>query len=157
MSGFGNALKVELLTLVSRSDITSSEAQLSMCEDRTYCPRTELNSNSTCCAEKLGKHTDFNDAPISPGLVSAIRHPETTTSRSLTTVQSTPSTGSTSTAAAGGDDSSGHKIALGIGLGVALPAFLLALLGFFTKVTKRRKASAREERYLVYDKYGNPA
>jgi hypothetical protein len=60
--------------------------------------------------------------------------------------------GNTETINNGGDDSSGNAISLGVGIGIGVPSFLVALVGVIIMFYRKHKKNQAERRAVAADK-----
>lgn len=135
-------------------DVAVESVQLSNCSDGTVCPRTEKDTNTTCCDDSQGQFAVLGHARIPESVVSSIRATGTSTassaphtdsstssiaaatasqttastsaSTSTSTSASTPASTSLSASAAG----LGQSAKMGIGVGISFGTLLVALLSF---------------------------
>ena len=117
--------------------------QLSNCSDGTLCPRTEEDTNTTCCAEHQGQFAVLGHARIPESVLSSIRAstpssashtdsltssiaPATTTPTIASESASTPASTTPSAPTAG----LGQSAKIGIGVGISFGTLLVVLLFF---------------------------
>ena len=139
--------------------------QLSNCSDGTYCPRSEEDTNTTCCAEDQGQFAVLGHARIPESVLSSIRATESSTSSStasstasstshtdsltssiaLATASQTIASKSTSTPASTAPSASstglGQTAKIGIGVGISVGALLVAILFYVS--FRYRKSQAK--------------
>ena len=132
--------------------------QLSNCSDGTYCPRTEEDTNTTCCAEDQGQFAVLGHARIPESVLSSIRATESSTASSsshtdsltssiaLATASQTIASKSASTPASTALSASsaglGQTAKIGIGVGISVGALLVAILVHFVFRYRKSQASS---------------